>query len=96
MFKNTTHPDGGAIVTTYALGQGGVTCGECAAGYPTIIQAFTSSQDKIDWDIFLMGMILTQLFSIQELHLQVSGSLRSPTKWAIGCITQLLQITHAQ
>jgi hypothetical protein len=43
-----------------------------------------------------MGMISTELVTVQELHLQVNRSLKSPTKWAIGFIMQLLQIAHTQ
>jgi hypothetical protein len=47
MADNATHPDIKAVVTTYALGRGWVTCAACADGYPSIIQEFAVSQDKI-------------------------------------------------
>jgi hypothetical protein len=85
-----------AVVTAYALGRGHVSCSDCAAGYPTIIQEFALSQDKIGWGNFMMGMVSSKLFSIQESHLQLCAPHQSPEKWATGLVTQLLLVTHAQ
>ena len=46
MKENVTHPDVKAVVSTYALGQGQVSCIACADGYLTAIKAFAASQDE--------------------------------------------------
>ena len=61
MSENATHPDVKAVVSTYALGRGQVSCIACADGYPTAIKAFAASQDKIGWDNFMMGMVSHKL-----------------------------------
>ncbi len=96
MAENATHPDVKAIITAYAIGRGQVSCVDCAAGYPTVIQDFTLSQDKISWGNFMVGMISSKLIFIHESHLRLCAPHQSPEKWAIGLITQLLQVTHAQ
>jgi hypothetical protein len=96
MADNATHPDIKAVVTTYTLGRGRVTCAACADGYPSIIQEFAVSQDKIGWENFMMGMVSTKLFFIQELHLRLCAPHRLPVSWAEGLVTHLLQVTHTQ
>ncbi len=54
------------------------------------------SQDKIGWENFMIGMILSKYFSIQESHLRLCAPHLLPEKWATGLVTQLLQVTHAQ
>jgi hypothetical protein len=95
MANNATHPDVKAAVTAYALGRGRVTCAACADGYPSIIQEFAVSQDKICWENFMMGMVLAKLFFIQESHLRLCAPHQSPVRWAEGLVTHLLQVTHA-
>jgi hypothetical protein len=41
-------------------------------------------------------MISTKLLGIQDSYLQVRGLAWSSEKWAMGLITQLLQVTHRQ
>jgi hypothetical protein len=96
MAENATHPDVKAVVTAYTLGRGWVTCATCADGYPSIIQEFAVSQDKIGFKNFMMGMVLAKLFFIQELHLRLCPPHRSPVRWAEGLVTHLLQVAHAQ
>ncbi len=96
MAENAMHPDIKAVVTAYAIGRGQVSCLNCAADYLTIIQDFTLPQDKIGWGNLMMGVISSKLISIQESHLWLSAPHQSPERWAIGLITQLLQVTHAQ
>ncbi len=91
MAVNATHPNIKAVVTAYALGRGQVSCLDCAAGFLTVIQDIALSQDKIGWGNFMMGMILSELISIQESHLQLCAPCRLVEKWATGLITQLLQ-----
>ncbi len=90
------HPDIKAVVTAYALGRGRVTCAACADGYPSIIQEFAVSQDKIGWENFMMGMASAKLFFIQESHLQLCAPHRLLVRWVEGLVTHLLQVTHAQ
>ncbi len=96
MADNATHPDVKAVVTAYALGRGQVTCAACADRYPSIIQEFAVSQDKIGRENFMMGMVLAKLFFIQESHLWLCAPHQSPVRWAEGLVTHLLQVTHAQ
>jgi hypothetical protein len=96
MAANTTHPNIKAAVTAYALGRGQITCLNCAAGFPTVIQDIAASQDKIGWGNFMMGMISSRLISIQESHLWLCTPYQSAKKWETGLITQILQVTHAQ
>jgi hypothetical protein len=69
MAGNATHPNIKVVVTVYTLGRGQITCLECTAGFPTVIQDIAASQDKIGWGNFMMGMISSKLISIQESHL---------------------------
>jgi hypothetical protein len=96
MADNAKHPDIKVAVTAYALGRGRVTCTICADRYPSIIQEFAVSQDKIGWEKFMMGIVLAKLFFIQESHLWLCAPHQSPVRWAEGLITHLLQVTHAQ
>jgi hypothetical protein len=93
---NAMHPDIKAVVTTYVLGRCQVSCLNCAVGFPTVIQHIATSQDKIGWRNFMMGMISSKLISIQESHLWLCMPYRSAEKWVTGLIPQLLQVTHAQ
>jgi hypothetical protein len=93
---NATQPDIKAVVTEYSLRRGQITCLNCAARFPTVIQDIAASQDKIRWGNFMMGMISSKLISIQESHLWLCTPYRSAKKWATGLITQLLQVTHAK
>ncbi len=96
MADNATHPDIKAVVTAYPIGRGRASCTACAVGYPSIIQEFSKSQDRIGWGNFMMGMVLAKLFSIQKLHLRLCMPHHLPKRWAIGLVTQLLQATHTQ
>ena len=60
------------------------------------IKAFAASQDKIGWDNFMMGMVSHKLLSLQELHLRLCAPHWSLDRWAMGFVTQLLQVTHGQ
>ncbi len=76
MADNTMHPDIKAVVTAYAIGRGRTSCTACAVGYPSIIQEFAESQDKIGWGNFMMWMVSAKLFSIQESHLRLCAPRR--------------------
>jgi hypothetical protein len=80
MAENATHPDVKAVITAYTIGRGQVSCINCVAGYPTVIQDFALSQDKTGWGNFMMGMISFKLISIQELHLRLCAPHRLPEK----------------
>ncbi len=90
MADNATHPDVKAVVTACALGRDRVTCAACADGYPSIIQEFAVSQDKIGCENFMMGMVSAKLFFIQKLRLRLCVPHRSPVRWAKGLVTHLL------
>jgi hypothetical protein len=96
MTENETHPDLVSVISDYAQGRGKTSCIKCAEDFPLIVQEFSISQDKIGWGNFIVGMISTKLLGIQDSYLRVRGSARSSQKWAMGLITQLLQVTHGQ
>jgi hypothetical protein len=54
------------------------------------------SQDKIDWQRFLKGMILTEIIVLQHQFQAFNGSHMSLEKWTSGLITRLLEIKHGQ
>jgi hypothetical protein len=96
MSANAAHSDVKSVVAAYALGRDNVSCLDCADGYPAVIRNFAALQDKIGWGNFMMGMVSSKLFSIQESHLRLCAPYWSPDKWAMGFITQLLQVMCAQ
>ncbi len=96
MTANAMHSNIKAIVTAYMLGRSQVTCLDCAAGFPTVIQDIALSQDKIGWGNFMMGIISSKLISIQEYHLWLCVLYQLAEKWVTGLITQLLEVTPAQ
>ena len=96
MSANATHPDVKAVVATYACRRDKVSCLDCADEYPAIIHNFAALQDKIGLGNFMMGMVSFKLFSIQELHLRLCAPHWPPDEWAMGFITQLLQVMQAQ
>ncbi len=69
MMENSTHPDIKAVVIAYELGRDNVSCRDCAASCPAIIQDYASLQDMIGWGNFMMGIVSTKLITIQESHL---------------------------
>jgi len=61
MVENSTHPNIKTVVTAYSLGRGQVSCLDCAASFPAVIQDIASSQDNIGWGNFMIGMISSKL-----------------------------------
>jgi hypothetical protein len=96
MTENETHPNLVSVNSDYAQGQGKTSCVKWAEDLPLIVQEFAISQDKIGWGNFIVGMISTKLLGIQDSYLWVRGSAWSSERWAMGLITQLLQVTHGQ
>ena len=95
---NNTHPDLQSMLLRYTRGRGSVTCLECAIALdlPPILHNLARSQDVIGWDLYMMGMLSTQLAVIQSVYLLKHQSTRPVSKWMSGLITQLLQVTHCQ
>jgi hypothetical protein len=54
------------------------------------------SQDKIGWQRFLKGMILTEITILQHQFQALNRSHMSLEKWTSGLIIWLLEITHCQ
>ncbi len=96
MNENKTHPNLVSVISEYAQGQGKTHYIECAGDLPPVIREFAVSQDKIGWGNFIVGMISTKFLDIQDSYLRVRGLAGSSEKWAMGLITQLLQVTHGQ
>ena len=86
------------MLLRYTRGRGSVTCLECAIALdlPPILHNLARSQDVIGWDLYMMGMLSTQLAVIQSAYLLTHQSTRPVSKWMSGLITQLLQATHCQ
>jgi hypothetical protein len=95
---NKTHPDMQSLLLRYTRGRSTVTCLECAISLdlPPIMQNLARSQDIIGWDLYMMGMLSTQMAAVQSVYLLQHQSARPVSKWLSGLITQLLQVTHCQ
>ncbi len=94
--KNNTHPNLWTLLLQYLHGRGSITCSECSAALnlPPTIQVFAELQDIISWDNFIMGMVSSKLLPIQSAYLLQCNSSYQASKWILGMITQLLQVTH--
>jgi hypothetical protein len=95
---NKTHPDLRSLLLSYTRGRGTVTCLECAISLdlPLILHTLARSQDVIGWDLYMMGMLSTQMAAVQSAYLLQHQSTRPVSTWLSGLITQLLQVTHCQ
>jgi hypothetical protein len=54
------------------------------------------SQDVIEWDGFVTGMVSAKLLPFQSAFLHSSRSSSNATRWIAGLIPQLLQVRHTQ
>jgi len=95
---NKTHPDLHAMLLRYTRGRGTVTCLDCAISLdlPPILHDLARSQDIIGWDLYMVGMLSTQMSAVQSVYLLQHQSASPVSKWLSGLITQLLQVTHGQ
>ena len=95
---NTTHPDLRSLLLGYTRGRGTVSCLDCAVSLdlPPILHNLARSQDVIGWDLYMMGMLSTQMAAVQSAYLLQHQSTRQVSTWISGLITQLLQVTHCQ
>jgi hypothetical protein len=96
MKENEMHPDLISVILKYAQRRGEISCIKCTGELPSIVQEFKTLQDRIGWENFMVGMVSTKLLCIQDSYLQVRGLAQSSKRWAMGLITQLLQVTHGQ
>jgi hypothetical protein len=96
--SNKTHPDMQSLLLRYTRGRGTVACLECAISLdlPPVMQNLARSQDIIGWDLYMMGMLSTQMAAVQSVYLLQHQSARPVLKWLSGLIMQLLQMTHCQ
>jgi hypothetical protein len=87
-----------SLLLRYTWGRGTVTCLECAISLdlPPVMQNPACSQDIIGWDLYMMGMLSTQIAANQSIYPLQHQSARPVLKWLSGLITQLLQVTHCQ
>ena len=86
------------MLLSYTRGRGTVTCLEFAISLdlPLILHTLARSQDVIGWDLYMMGMLSTQMAAVQSAYLLQHQSTRPVSTWLSGLITQLLQVTHCQ
>jgi hypothetical protein len=93
-----THSDVKVLLLKYLRGRGSTPCLECvdSLDLPPILREYASAQDIIGWDNFVMEMISHRLLPIQRAHFHTAGKSYCTTRWIVGLITQLLQVTHTQ
>ena len=67
---NKTHPDLQSLLLSYTRGRGTVTCLECAISLdlPPILHNLARSQDVIEWELYMMGMLSTQTVTVQSAY----------------------------
>jgi hypothetical protein len=65
-------------------------------GLPREFLRFTSSEDIIGWDNFLLGMVSMYMRLNQYSHLLVSSSMINVDNWMSQFIGKLLHLTHSQ
>jgi hypothetical protein len=60
-----------------------VTCLECAISldFPPILHNLARSQDVISWDLYMMGMLSTQMAAVQSAYLLQHQSTRPVSTW---------------
>ena len=61
---------------------------------PSRFSALVRSQDAIGRQRLLEGILSVEIATLQQQHLQVSGSRMSIDGWMTGLIIKLLEITH--
>ncbi len=98
METSRTHPNLKLLLLRYLRGRGMTMCLECpnSLDLPLIFRKYAAAQDAIGWDNFVMGMISHKLLAIQSAHFHTTGKSYLVTRWIVGLITQLLQVTHTQ
>ena len=65
-------------------------------GHPSRFSALACLQDAIGWQRLLEGIVSVEIATLQQQHLQVSGSRMSTDGWMTGMIFKLLESTHGQ
>ncbi len=96
--NSRTHPDMQSLILEYTRGRRQVTCLAYAISLelPPFMHELARSQDVIGWDHFMMGMLSTHMANVQSAYLLQHHHARPVSKWILGLITQLLQVTYFQ
>ena len=80
----------------YLAGRGSESKEAVCFGRPSRFSALACSQDAIGWQGLLERMVSVEIATLQQQHLQVSGSRMSIYGWMTGLIIKLLDITRGQ
>ncbi len=76
--ENEMHPDLVSVILEYAQRRSEIACIKCTGELQSIVQEFTTSQDRIGWENFMVRMVSTKLLCIQDSYLWVRGLFRIP------------------
>ena len=96
MGEMETDPDLAEILPEFVHERGPESMEAICFGQTSRFSALACSQDAIGWQRLLEGMVLLEIATLQQQHLQVSGSRMSIDRWMTGLIIKLLEITHGQ
>ena len=93
-----TDPDLRDCLFEYAMGRGAITMLDiCESnGYDQRYRRMATAQDSIGWRWFMEGMICKEIGGIQREYAGLQGSCLSVTKWSVGLVVKLLEVTHGQ
>ena len=96
MAEVETDPELAGIISEFVHERGSESMVTICFGRPSRFNALVRLQNVIGWQIFLEGMVLMGIATLQQQHLQVSGSRMSIDRSMTGLIIKLLEITHGQ
>ena len=96
MVEMETEPDLAEILLEFVHERGSEPMEAICFGRPSRFSALVRSQDEIGRQRLLEGMVLVEIATLQQHHLQVSGSRMSIGGWVTGLIIKILEITHGQ
>jgi hypothetical protein len=83
------------IIVKYLTGRGNKSMTECLT-FPSSYTLLAEYQDKLGWDNFLEGRILSLMVEEQRIHIKSCSTVYTVESWATGMIEHLLGITHKQ
>ena len=75
----------------YAQGRGAKTMDKITRGWDQRFRKLAQSQDKIEWRLFMEGMIMKEISILQHEHTRISGSVHSINKWSRGLVVNPLE-----
>jgi hypothetical protein len=91
-----TDPQLSRLLIAYAKGRGGTSMTELTRNAALRFRLLAESQDIIGWRRFMEGMISKEWAELQKDHYNLVGGKVTPSRWAQGLVTRLLEVTHGQ